>query len=79
MQYFDEGLKQSRRATELFPVSPDIWRFHANALEDFGRTYVEAGAEERGRALIAQAARARERADYLAGAAGGAGMEDFPS
>jgi len=79
MQYFDAGLEQSRRATELFPVSPDIWRFHANALEDFGRTYVEAGAEERGRALIAQAAQARERADYLAEHRTGAGMEDIPS
>ncbi|MFP4171687.1 MAG: O-antigen ligase family protein [Candidatus Hydrogenedentota bacterium] len=83
VRHFEEGLKQYRIATELFPVSPEIWRFYANALEDFGRRYVEAGAEDRGNALMAQASQARERADYLAehrsGANDGAGMEDMPS
>lgn len=83
MQHFEEGLEQYRIATELFPISPDIWRSYADALEDFGRNYLDAGAEARGRAMMAQAAEARERADYLAehraGAAGGAGMEDIPS
>ncbi len=66
MRYYERGLEQYRKATELYPISPEIWRFYANALEEFGRAYLEHGEETQGRALMAQASDARERADYLA-------------
>ena len=63
--YFEQGLEQYQKATELSPIYPGIWRAYAGALREFARAHQEHGVAEEARRLTARAEEAEERAAYL--------------
>jgi O-antigen ligase len=64
-QYFDKGLEEYKRATELYPISPDLWYRYGDALVKYGEALISAGGKAAGEARVAEGREATRYAKEL--------------
>lgn len=63
--YFDKGLEEYRKATELYPISPDLWHRYGDALVKYGEALINAGDKAAGEARVAEGREATRYAKEL--------------
>jgi hypothetical protein len=63
--YFDKGLEEYRKATELYPISPDLWYRYGDALVKYGEALINAGDKAAGEARVAEGREATRYAKEL--------------
>ena len=68
--YFEKGLEEYKKATELYPISVDLWQRYGEALIKYGEAMNNAGDKTSGEAYIAEGREARRYAEQLEKAKG---------
>jgi len=63
--YFDKGLEEYKRATELYPISPQMWYRYGESLVKYGEAVSNAGDKAGGEAYIAEGRKAHRYAQEL--------------
>jgi hypothetical protein len=63
--YFDKGLEEYKKATELYPISPDLWYRYGDALVKYGEALINAGDKAAGEARVAEGREATRYAKEL--------------
>jgi O-antigen ligase len=63
--YFEKGLGEYRKCTELYPTSSYLWRVYGRALIKYGEATISAGDKTGGEAFISKGKEAKRRAQEL--------------